>query len=57
MAVLDLIKQESSLSRKDLSEKLGVNESAVQKLLNTLKTKNVIKRVGPDKGGHWEVSD
>jgi len=55
-AVLDLVKRDPSISRKDLSKKLNINESAIQKHLDTLKNKMVIRRVGPDKGGHWEVS-
>ncbi len=54
-AVLDLIRQNPFASRKELSEKLGINESAVQKHLDALKKKEAINRVGPDKGGHWEV--
>lgn len=53
--VLDFIKQNSSISRSDLSDKLKINESAVRKHLDALRNKGVIKRVGPDKGGHWEV--
>lgn len=54
-AVLGLIKADPSISRKAISEKLGINPSAVQKHLNVLRTKKVIQRVGPDKGGHWEI--
>ncbi len=53
--VLDFIKQNPSISRSDLSDKLKINESAVRKHLDALRNKGVIKRVGPDKGGHWEV--
>ena len=53
--VLELIKKEPSISRKGIAEKLGINESAIQKHLDTLREKGVIKRMGPDKGGHWEV--
>ena len=55
IAVRDLIKQDSYISRKVLSEKLGIHESAVQKHLDILKIKKAIKRIGPDKGGHWEI--
>ena len=41
---------------RKLAKKLGINASAVQKHLDALKVKSVIKRVGPDKGGHWEIS-
>jgi len=52
-----LIKKDSYISRKVLSAKLGIHESAIQKHLDALKMKEAIKRIGPDKGGHWEVAD
>ncbi|MBU4305993.1 MAG: winged helix-turn-helix transcriptional regulator [Candidatus Omnitrophica bacterium] len=54
-ALLDLFKQNPAISRKDIAEKLGINESAVQKRLDALRKKGVLRRVGPDKGGHWDV--
>lgn len=42
-------------SRKELSEKIGIAQSAVQKHLKTLQTQGRLLRIGPDKGGHWEV--
>ena len=56
IALLDLLKQNSTISRKDIAEKMGINESAVQKRLDALRKKGILRRVGPDKGGHWEVS-
>ncbi len=53
--VLDFIKQNSSITRSELSDKLKINESAVRKHVDALRNKGVIKRVGPDKGGHWEI--
>ncbi len=53
--VLELIKKDPSISRKDISEKLKINESAVQKHLDALREKGVIRRNGPDKGGYWEI--
>jgi len=55
IVVRDLINQDPYISRKALSEKLGIHESAVQKHIDALKVKEAIKRIGPDKGGHWEV--
>ena len=53
--VVDLIRKNPSMSRKDIADKLGINESAIQKHLDILKAKGVINRVGPDKGGYWKV--
>jgi ATP-dependent DNA helicase RecG len=55
--LLDLLTHSSSLSRKNLSNILNINESAVQKRLEILKKKGVIKRKGGTKGGHWEIKE
>ena len=36
-------------------EFLGINRSAIQKHLSNLKAAGRLRRIGPDKGGHWEV--
>lgn len=38
-----------------LAEALGISKKAVEKHLSKLKSEGVISRIGPDKGGHWEV--
>lgn len=38
-----------------LQGKTKLASSSVARLLSDLKNLNVIRRVGPDKGGHWEV--
>ena len=53
--ILLLILENPVISRKHISEIVGINQSAVQKHLTTLKENGIIKRVGPAKGGHWEV--
>ena len=34
---------------------LGVNERTIRRDLQVLQKQGIIRRVGPDKGGHWEV--
>lgn len=55
--ILDYIRQNKFITRSDLSEKLKINPSAVQKHLENLKKSGVLKRVGGDFGGHWEIID
>ncbi|MBU4305598.1 MAG: winged helix-turn-helix transcriptional regulator [Candidatus Omnitrophica bacterium] len=54
--ILETLKTKPQISRKELAEELGINTSAVQKHLAKLKEAGYIKRIGPDFGGHWEVS-
>ena len=38
-----------------LSSILGISERAVSKQLKNLQVQGRLRRIGPDKGGHWEV--
>ena len=53
--VLRLIKENPQITRKVLSETIGIASSAIQKHINRLKAEGVIRRVGGDYGGYWEV--
>ena len=53
--LLDILIQTPSISRKKLSNLLKINESAVQKRLETLKDKGILKRKGAAKGGYWKI--
>ena len=55
--LISLIKQYPGISRREISEKLNINESAVQRRLDVFRKKDVLRRVGPDKGGHWETQE
>lgn len=54
--MLERIKEKPTVSRKELSIELKINESAVQKHLKNLKKKGLLRRIGADRGGHWEVA-
>ncbi len=38
-----------------MQQKAGITRDGVNKALKRLKASGIIRRVGPDKGGHWEV--
>ncbi|HIH75263.1 MAG TPA: MarR family transcriptional regulator [Methanosarcina sp.] len=54
-SILFLVQTTPSISKTELAEKIGINPSAVQKNLSTLKKKGLLRRVGSARGGHWEV--
>ena len=41
----------------ELAQKLHVNRMTVRRDMEKLRQNNVVRRVGPDKGGHWEVNE
>jgi ATP-dependent DNA helicase RecG len=38
-----------------MSKEIGISTTAIDKNLIALKQKGLLRRIGPDKGGHWEV--
>ena len=43
------------ITNKELADVLGISERKVRDNLSKLKVKGHVRRIGPDKGGHWEV--
>ena len=39
----------------EIAQKTGLSQRTVEKMIAILKKEGVLKRIGPDKGGHWEV--
>jgi ATP-dependent DNA helicase RecG len=54
--LLDLIIEKPNITRKELSEALQINPSAVQKHIQKLKNEGVISREGSDKKGFWRIT-
>ena len=54
-AIIELLKENPYITRKEISGLLGLHDSSVKRRLASLQEKGAIKRVGPDKGGYWEV--
>lgn len=44
-----------NITREKLEAALGLSRSGVAKIIRQLIDEGKIKRVGPDKGGHWEI--
>ncbi|MCR5290401.1 MAG: Fic family protein [Treponema sp.] len=57
LRILDLLKQNPKISRKELCGELGINPSAVQKHIEKLKETKMIERLGGAKGGEWRVNE
>jgi len=54
--IILLLKENPKLSRKEIAELLGeITEHGVKYHLEKLIRKGHIKRIGPDKGGYWQV--
>jgi len=39
----------------ELSEQVGIGDRAIEKQISKLKEQNLIRRIGPAKGGYWKI--
>ena len=54
-AIIALIEENPFISHDVLAEKLGRARSSIIEQISKLKASGRLRRIGPDKGGHWEV--
>ena len=45
------------ITLKELQKMTGLSRRGVEWQIVKLKEKNILKRIGPDKGGYWKVTD
>jgi ATP-dependent DNA helicase RecG len=50
-----LVKENPNITINMLSETIGISTTAIENNIKALKQSNVLKRVGSDKSGKWEV--
>ena len=53
--VWELLRDQPQLTFVGMVAALGITRSTIQKHIAHLKAAGRLRRIGPDKGGHWEV--
>ena len=53
--ILDALRGDSALTLAGIAMATGLSVAGVRKVIDKLRVAGRIHRVGPDKGGHWEV--
>ncbi|BFU89321.1 MAG: hypothetical protein NTAFB01_05080 [Nitrospira sp.] len=54
-AIVQSMKNNPRVTVSELAKHLHLSTTAIEKNIHYLKTQGYVKRVGPAKGGHWEV--
>lgn len=54
--IVRLLGENPYMTTASLSEALGISTTAVERHISRLKADGIISRIGPDKGGHWNVN-
>ncbi|MBQ7449416.1 MAG: winged helix-turn-helix transcriptional regulator [Paludibacteraceae bacterium] len=53
--IVDAIKNNPTITSRELATLIVITTKGIEWQLKVLQTKGIIRRAGPDKGGHWEV--
>ena len=53
--IIRMMVQNPSVTTFDLVSGIGISQTAIENNITWLRAHGYVGRVGPDKGGHWEV--
>ena len=53
--IIDLIKEDPYISTTKMAEIIGVDRRNIARNIKKLQEQGAVRRVGPDKGGFWEI--
>ena len=53
--IIECIKNNPNISRVELSELCNISQDGIKWQLRKMQKENIIRRVGLDKGGYWEI--
>ena len=53
--ILAAVRQTPHVTIPDLAALIGVTERSVERNLQKLQNEGLLRRIGPAKGGHWEI--
>jgi len=54
-AMIQAIQEDPDITTKTLAEKLHLSTTAIDKNLRFLRLRGHVKRIGPARGGHWQI--
>lgn len=55
-SLLDILLSNPEINVREIGQKLGMSKSAVSRLMQKLKDKKIIERVGSSQKGYWKVT-
>jgi ATP-dependent DNA helicase RecG len=53
--IIDLVKEDPYISTSKMAEVIGIDRRNIARNIKKLQDQGIIRRVGPDKGGFWEI--
>ena len=53
--IVSILRQNKFATQGGISAQLGITRTYITKIMGGLQARKIIRRIGPDKGGYWEV--
>ena len=53
--ILELIKANPEITIPEIAFIIGISDRSIERNLQKLQEQNILKRIGANKGGHWEI--
>jgi len=53
--ILNILEKKPDITQKELSEKTNISLRTVKRIIQQLKEKNIIERIGSDRKGYWKI--
>ena len=53
--ILELLRQHPHMAARELARQVGISSRKIEQNIARLKGLQLLKRIGPPRGGHWEV--
>ena len=53
--ILEQIAADTRISTQKMADYIGISRRAIAKTIAKLQAEGILRRIGPDKGGHWEI--
>ena len=53
--ILELLRQHPHMAARELAQQVGISSRKIEQNIARLKKLQFLQRIGPAKGGHWEV--
>jgi len=53
--ILEAMQQNPKVSAARIAIFLGISSRSVEKRIRNMRENGIIRRIGPDKGGYWEL--
>ena len=55
LKILVAVTQDRAVTQKKLSDLVGITSKNIRLNMKKLKEQGLLKRIGPDKGGYWQI--